>query len=288
MRLYDAYNRPLAGRYRLHELLGEGGMAVVHRAQDEETGAWCAIKLISPQMVQHLQVQQRFLREADVLARLNHPNIVRIHGVHQEEGMGFLVMELVEGRSLYDWMFTHGPMPPAMAVAAVQQVCAAVEAAHQAGVIHRDLKPSNVLVGPDGSCKVVDFGIARALDAGRLTRTGMTMGTWGYMAPEQQADATRVDHRADIYSLGAMLLSLIAARIPDPIEEVLAVVATPEPLLRVINRATLRQPPHRYADVPALRAALNRLELPPDPPETPPLHLPLQTVARAGPTLINL
>ncbi|MFT4978579.1 MAG: serine/threonine protein kinase [Myxococcota bacterium] len=269
----------LGGRYRLHQLLGQGGMATVHRAYDHAGERWVAVKLLAPAVARHLSVQRRFAREAEVLQRLDHPNVVRLYEWHQAEASSFLAMELVEGRSLESWSRQHGPMPTRMAVEAAQQICQGVQAAHTAGIIHRDVKPANVLVSPGGACKVVDFGLARAGHHERLTRTGMTMGTYGFMAPEQNSDAAKVTLAADIYSVGATLLALLNGRPHLDIRHALNAVSAQLPLslARALVNATLAEPGKRYRSLEDLHRALGRAlrQLPPDPPPVPPLHLSL-------------
>lgn len=283
----------LSNRYELVESLGQGGMATVHRAFDREEERWVAIKLLAPAMARHLVVRQRFSREAEIVAGLSHPNIVPVFAMEQDRGMAWLVMELVEGQTLGRWSHLFGPMPPRMAVETLLQVCGGVGFAHASGIIHRDIKPGNVLVDPTGRCQVADFGLARGPDSARLTRTGVTMGTFGFMAPEQQDDAVRAGVPADIFSLGATLLSLLIGKPPTDIRSGLddASPSLPLSLSRTLVRATLPRPEHRHPSVERLARALRGClaDLAPPPPGTPPLHIPLrasQPPTPAGPTLV--
>ena len=189
-------------------------MATVYRAYDRHLKVYRAIKHLSPALIRHEKVRARFASEAQLLALMEHPNIVRIFDVSLEEGC--IVMELVEGGSLVDRLLSEGAMPPEEAVRVTIGVLRALEAAHERGVVHRDIKPHNVLLTETGEVKVTDFGVARLIHRSddSMTRTGATMGTWAFMAPEQRADAKTADERADIYSTGATLYALLTAETP--------------------------------------------------------------------------
>jgi serine/threonine-protein kinase len=283
----------LGKRYELVESIGQGGMATVHRAFDRQEKRWVAIKLLAPAMARHLVIRQRFSREAELLGRLSHPNIVPIFAMEQSQNLTWLVMELIEGQTLGRWSQLHGVMPPRMAVEAILQVCEGVQFAHNAGIIHRDVKPGNVLVDPIGICRVADFGLARSTDSVRLTRTGMTMGTFGFMAPEQQDDAVRAGVPADIFSIGATLLSLLIGRTPQDILSGLEAASPglPLSLSQVLMRATLSKPENRHNSVTqlirALRTSLHDLPLVSE--DTPSLHIPIPATSdfpQANPTLV--
>jgi serine/threonine protein kinase len=204
------------GRYLLVKQLGEGGMATVYRAYDQRLQVWRAVKILSPEFADKKKIAKRFEAEAQTMALLEHRNIVRVYDVGRDGAdIAYIIMELVEGGCLVDWLESNGAMPPRMAVAAVMEICEGLQAAHDKGVIHRDIKPHNVLVTLDGVCRVTDFGIARVSDStASQTKTGSVMGTWGYMAPEQRTDAKNVDERADVYATGATLYSLLTDRMP--------------------------------------------------------------------------
>lgn len=283
----------LGNRYELVETIGQGGMATVHRAFDHQEQRWVAIKLLAPAMARHLVIRQRFSREAELVSRLDHPNIVPFFSMEQSQSLVWLVMELIEGQTLGRWSQLHGGMPPRMAVEAILQVCEGVAFAHSTGIIHRDIKPGNVLVDRSGRCRVADFGLARSADSVRLTRTGMTMGTFGFMAPEQQDDAVRAGVPADIFSIGATLLSLLIGRAPADIPSGLAAVSSSLPLSlsQTLMRSTLSEPKNRHDSVSklsrALRASLH--DLPPVPDTTPKLHVPIPPMTHSGrsrPTLV--
>jgi serine/threonine protein kinase len=200
-------------RYRRVHLLGHGGMATVELAQDIELDRPVAIKRLAANLAANDEYKQRFLREARLAARLSHPNIVGVYDAGDENGIPFIVMEYVEGETVSDVLHRRGRLEPAEAVALALQACAGLETAHDAGLVHRDIKPQNLLVTPDGTLKIGDFGIARSLDGTQLTQAGTVLGTAGYLAPEQAA-GEQVTAAADIYGLGAVLYELLTGRPP--------------------------------------------------------------------------
>ncbi len=269
------------GRYRLAEPLGQGGMATVWRAWDATLRVERAIKLLSPEKLEDPAARARFLSEARTMAGLDHPGVLRVHDLGQDGPWVYMVMELATGGSLWDWVQRHGPMPPRLAVRLLLPVAHALEAAHAAGVVHRDVKPRNIMLGSDGQPHLADFGIARvrsAADPG-LTRTGSSLGTWGYMAPEQRKDARAVDARADVYALGATLWALLAGEVPVDLfawDVAADLGEQPEPLLALIRRATRFDPGERFESMAVMATALTALlqDLPPDPAGTPALAPP--------------
>ncbi len=231
-------------------------MAIVHQAFDTRLKVWRAVKIISVTVPESSKLQSRFLREARAMAALDHPHVVRVVDVEVREQHPYLVMELVRGGSLVDWLDRWGAMPPAMAVEAIRQTAVGVQEAHRQGLVHRDLKPHNVLITETGQCKVTDFGIVRPeRGEAELTRTGAVMGTWGYMSPEQRADASRVDARGDIYALGAMLYALLRNKPPVDLfaarQDPSLLGGIPEPLTEVILSATAYHAEDRPQDVAA-------------------------------------
>jgi tRNA A-37 threonylcarbamoyl transferase component Bud32 len=281
------------GRYVLVRLIGRGGMARVYQAYDNALAQWRAIKLLSPRVAEEPWARRKFLSEARTMARLNHDHIVKIFDVGEERELPFMVMQLVDGGSMSGWLRTHGPMPPRLAVGVMLQVCAGLEAAHDAGVIHRDVKPHNILVARDGSCLLTDFGIARAaVPDGTQTRTGLVMGTVGFMSPEQLHDRADIDHRADIYSAGATLWALLTGMTPKDL--FMAVEESPTPrvpqrLRSIIARATAYNPNSRYGSASDLAGDLQGAyrDLPADPAGTPSLHRPLPPLpAKLDPVLV--
>jgi serine/threonine protein kinase len=208
--------------YRLIEQIGEGGMGVVWKAMDTTLDREVAIKVLPAGMVKDVERLARFEREAKLLASLNHPNIAGVYGLHEAEGVRFLAMELVSGEDLAVRL-ERGPIPTGQVLDIARKVAGAVEAAHDQGVIHRDLKPANVLLTADGQVKVLDFGLAKALDppgaAGDSsasptitslgTVAGTILGTAAYMSPEQ-ARGHDADRRADVWSFGALVFEMLS------------------------------------------------------------------------------
>ena len=199
--------------FRLLEEIGRGGMGTVYRALDTLLDRQVAIKVIADEIGGAPEFQERFVREAKIVARLNHPNIPQIFFIGRAEGRLFFAMEWIEGRTVQA-LIGEGPMPAAQALDMVMQAAAALKAAHAAGIIHRDIKPSNLMLTREGVLKVLDFGIARSAGfQGDATMTGSFMGTPHYASPEQ-ARGAKVDGRSDIYSLGATLYELLSGRRP--------------------------------------------------------------------------
>jgi serine/threonine-protein kinase len=202
------------GNCKILEELGRGGMAVVYRAYQASLNRYVAIKVLPPQLGLDRQFVERFQREARSAANLRHPNIVVIHDVGHEDGVYYIVMELLEGRTLRHLIEEEGALPEERAARIVEQVGAALDYAHRRGFVHRDVKPSNIFVGEEDRVTLTDFGIAKAAsEAQQLTRTGMLMGTPEYMSPEQ-AEGEGVDHRTDLYALGVVLYRMLVGRVP--------------------------------------------------------------------------
>ncbi|MCS7304406.1 MAG: serine/threonine protein kinase [Thermoguttaceae bacterium] len=201
------------GPYQLIRKLGRGGMGVVYEGVDVETGQRAALKVLSAALGEDEDFRVRFETEIETLRKLKHPNIVRLLGFGQQEGRLFYAMELVDGPSLESELRRGRRFRWQEAVEIGLQICRGLRHAHDRGIIHRDLKPSNLLLAADGTVKLADFGIAQLFGRNRLTAVGSVVGTLDYMAPEQ-AQGGLVDGRADLYSLGAVLYSLISGRPP--------------------------------------------------------------------------
>lgn len=205
------------GRYRIERTLGHGGMALVVLARDEELDRPVAVKFLAEQLALDTGLRERFLREARHAAALAHPNIVQVFDAGEDEGRPYIVMECVEGETLADVLARRRRLPWREAVALALQACAGLQHAHDAGLVHRDVKPQNLLLRADGTLKLVDFGIARAAEATRLTQAGTILGTAAYLSPEQAA-GEEVTAAADVYSLGAVLYELLTGRTPYTFE----------------------------------------------------------------------
>jgi serine/threonine protein kinase len=201
-------------RYVFERTLGKGGMATVELAEDTELRRKVAVKRLAASLVADDALQKRFYREARMAASLSHPNLVAVYDIGEEDGLPYIVMEYVEGETVADVIARTGAMrPPERAVDLLLQVCFGLEHAHAAGLVHRDIKPQNLLVRSDGVVKIADFGIARMLEATRLTEAGTVLGTAAYLAPEQAAGEP-VTAAADIYSVGAVAYELLSGRTP--------------------------------------------------------------------------
>ena len=209
--------------YDVTALIGEGGMGQVYQATDTKLNRQVALKILPEAFAGDPDRLARFQREAQVLASLNHPSIAAIHGIEEDDDTRALVLELVEGPTLAD-RIAQGPIPVDEALPIAKQIAEALEAAHEAGVIHRDLKPANIKVREDGTVKVLDFGLAKALDTtppgdpsqsptltAAATQMGVIMGTAAYMSPEQ-ARGKPTDRKADIWSFGAVLFEMLTGR----------------------------------------------------------------------------
>ena len=274
------------GPYEVIAVLGEGGMGKVWRAHHAGLNRDDALKVLPEAFAADPERLARFRREAQVLASLNHPNIAHVYGLEQSNGAQALVMELVEGPTLAD-RITHGPIPVDEALPMAKQIAEALEAAHEQGIIHRDLKPANIKVRPDGTVKVLDFGLAKALEpAGAIspslsqsptitspammTGVGVLLGTAAYMSPEQ-ARGKVVDKRTDIWAFGCVLYEMLTGQRAFPGEDVtdtLAAVVRSEPQwdalpdtispsLRVFVRRCLHKDvKQRVGDIRDVRLAL--------------------------------
>jgi serine/threonine-protein kinase len=202
------------GNYQIVGELGRGGMAVVYRAFQPSLNRYVAIKVLPPHLGHDKEFVERFQREALASAQLRHPNIVVIHDVGHQQGIYFIVMELLEGHTLKQIVEEEGALSVERANRIVEQLAAALDYAHQRGFVHRDVKPANIFVGKDDHVTLTDFGIAKAAsEAKQLTRTGMLMGTPEYMSPEQ-AEGERVDYRTDLYAVGVVLYQMLVGQVP--------------------------------------------------------------------------
>ena len=226
------------GRYLLDAEIGRGGMGAVYHATDTMLDRPVAVKVLLPQLAADRQFVQRFTREAQMAARLEHPNIVTVHDVGNQDSLVYFVMRMVMGKPL-DHLIEEGiPWPRAEAIAL--QVADAMAYAHEEGVIHRDIKPENVIVSKDNTVTITDFGLARPEQQGKggPTQAGVILGTPGYMAPEQALGGD-VDHRADIYAFGVMLFELATGQLPFDGETAFSIInqhiSTPPPTLRSVN-----------------------------------------------------
>jgi len=203
----------LGNRYRLVELIGEGGMALVYKAECSLLCRMVAIKILRPQYANDIEFVERFRREARSAASLSHPNVVNIYDVGQEDGIDYIVMEYISGGNLKDIIRREAPFSIRRALDYTKQIAEALNHAHERNIIHRDIKPHNILVTSDGQIKVTDFGIARAISASSFTQTGIVVGSVQYASPEQVKGGI-VGPQSDLYSLGCVLYEMLTGTIP--------------------------------------------------------------------------
>jgi eukaryotic-like serine/threonine-protein kinase len=280
------------GAYEVLAPIGRGGMGEVYRARDTRLKRDVALKVLPDSLASDPERLARFQREAEVLASLNHPNIAAIYGVEESSGTRALVMELVEGETLAD-RITRGAVPIDEALPIAKQIAEALEAAHEQGIIHRDLKPANIKLRPDGTVKVLDFGLAKALERSSarsidatasptitspamMTGVGMLLGTAAYMSPEQ-ARGKPVDKRADIWAFGSVLYEMLTGRRAfggEEISETLAEVIrgepdwkalpadTPAAVRRLLRRCFIKDPRARLSDAAVLRLEIDEARTP--------------------------
>ena len=270
----DRTPRVLSGRYELSHLVARGGMAEVYRAHDRLLDRPVALKVLFPELSVDRSFVERFRREAQAAANLSHPNIVPVFDWGEDAGTYFIVMEFVDGRALSSILRTAGPLHPDRAAEITADVAGALAYAHRHGVVHRDVKPGNVLITEEGTIKVTDFGIARAINTEEsLTQTGAVMGTATYFSPEQ-AEGMGVDARSDIYSLGVVLFEMVTGRPPFMGDTPVAVASkhvrehppapreinpgVPPDLEAIILKCLAKSPDYRYPTGDDLRVDLLR------------------------------
>jgi hypothetical protein len=264
------------GGYEILRELGRGGMGVVYTARQVALGRAVALKMILYADHADPAARQRFCTEAEAVARLQHPNIIQIHEIGEQDGLPFFSMELCTGGSLAD-RIRAAPLPPAEAARLVELLARAVHVAHGKGVLHRDLKPTNVLLGEDGAPKVGDFGLAKKLDEVGQTHSGAVVGTPSYMAPEQAAGKVKdVGPAADVYALGGILYECLTARPPfraatvvatlnqvmsdDPVPPRRLSPGTPRDLETICLKCLRKEPAKRYASASDLADDLSRYQ----------------------------
>jgi serine/threonine protein kinase len=272
--------------YKILEKLGEGGMDLVYKDQDTKLKRDVALKFLPTNMLQGEAEKERFVREAQAAAALNHANITHIYAIEEMDDQVFIAMEYIKGKSLHE-MIT--PLNPALArgdiggspmaldkaIDTATQIAAGLQAAHEKGVIHRDMKSANIMVTDKGVVKIMDFGLAKLANRSKMTQLGTTVGTAAYMSPEQ-ARGEEADNRSDIWSLGVVLYEMISGQLPFKGDYEQAVIYAifneePEPLtaLRsglpialdgIIAKALAKDPATRYQHVDELPADLKALD----------------------------
>jgi hypothetical protein len=276
-----AFSRPVKipqhlGRYEVVDLIGQGGMGALYRARDPRIGRYVAIKLLR-RSFDTPELRDRFSREARAAGSLSHPNIVTIYDVGEDDGLPFIAMEYVRGETFADLVCLRPPLSLARKLQLTEEVCAGLAHAHEAGIVHRDIKPANLIVGPEGTVKILDFGIAKLSTSGS-TVPGAIMGTLNYMSPEQ-VKGLAVDARADIFSVGAVLYELLThqqafpGQVPDEVlRSIVNGVPTPiteycpdiDPrLVRLVDRALQKDPDRRFQDIGTVQKELAAIRLSP-------------------------
>jgi tRNA A-37 threonylcarbamoyl transferase component Bud32 len=273
-------DRVLAGRYRLLEPIARGGMAEVWEGRDDVLTRPVAVKILHPHLARDEGFVERFRREAVAAARLAHPGIVATYDTGEDDGVAFIVMELVRGRTLRRALEEQAPLPTATCVHVAAQVADALEHAHRAGLVHRDVKPANILLcdEPGGGvrAKVADFGIAKLQAGGDLTQTGALVGTAKYLSPEQ-VEGRSPDARSDVYALGVVLYEMLCGRAPFSADTELATAlqhvrgqpvtprqlraGIPRPLEQIVLRAMAKDPENRFRSAADLRGALLAVDM---------------------------
>ena len=269
-------SKVLANRYELFERVGEGGMSVVYKAKDRLLNRFVAIKILKPEFISDQKFIESFRRESQNAASMSHPNIVNIYDVGREGNIHYIVMELIEGRALSDYIHEQGPMAYPKVIALSKQIASALAFAHKNHIIHRDVKPHNIMITPNGTAKITDFGIAKAVNAATIVdNTDGIVGSVHYFSPEQ-ARGGYVDEKSDIYSLGIVMFEMLTGQVPfdgdNPVNIALQhinaempkpsslVSGVPPALEHIIMKCCDKYPVNRYASADDLIEALNNLE----------------------------
>lgn len=269
-------NKLLLGRYEIIEKIGEGGMSVVYKAKDRLLNRYVAIKILRPEFIEDEQFVENFRKESQAAAGLSHPNIVNVYDVGKEGKIHFIVMELIDGKSLSQVIEEKGKLDYKEAISIAKQVASALSLAHKNQIIHRDVKPHNILITSSGTAKLADFGIARAISKERIAEGDeKIMGSVHYFSPEQ-ARGTYVDERSDIYSLGIVLYEMLTGKVPfdgdnpisialmhinDPIPSVSqSVKGVPPQLEKVIEKATDKYQSNRYKSAEEMIEDLDNID----------------------------
>lgn len=254
----------ISGRYKILEMIGGGGMANVYLAHDMILDRDVAVKVLRLDFANSEEFIRRFHREAQSATSLAHPNIVSIYDVGEEDSIYYIVMELVKGQTLKQYIQTHSPVPIEDALSIMKQITSAISHAHQNHIIHRDIKPQNILIDQSGNVKITDFGIAMALSATSITQTNSVLGSVHYLSPEQ-ARGGIANHKSDIYSLGIVMFELLTGRLPFSGESAVSIALKhlqsetpslrrwntyiPQSVENIVLKATAKDPFHRYDSV---------------------------------------
>ncbi|MCH7691050.1 MAG: protein kinase, partial [candidate division Zixibacteria bacterium] len=262
------------GQYRIINKIDEGGMGEVYLAEDTKLNNKVALKFLASRFVSDDASKERFTREAQAVASLDHPNIVAIHELNEYKGRPYFAMQYVQGQSLWSYA-KQTKLSTDRVVELAMQLCEGLQAAHEKGITHRDIKPSNILIDSHGRLRIVDFGLASVQGTDRLTKTGSTLGTVGYMSPEQ-VRGEKVDHRSDLFSMGVVLYELLSGLNPFKAESEAATMHAitqdkpqplarfnrdvPEELQRIIDKALAKDVSLRYQHADGMLSDLKRID----------------------------
>lgn len=264
----------IADRYEILKMLGEGGMGAVYKARDRELDRLVALKVIRPDLAGHASILQRFKQELILARKITHRNVVRIYDLGVSDGLRFITMEFIDGQDLAS-VLEERKLTPEETVKILSQVCTALEAAHAEGVVHRDLKPQNIMIESGGRVVVMDFGLARSMEATGLTQAGAVMGTPAYMSPEQ-AKGLPADERSDVFALGIISYQMLCGEVPFKADTALASLllrtqgppppltqrdpTIPQPLSDIVLKTLATDVAHRYQSVALLGKDLHDWE----------------------------
>ena len=269
----------LNNRYQIKSVVGSGGMSRVFLADDLTSHKEVAIKMLREELANDNTAVHRFVHESKAVSMLSHPNIVAVYDISVDSEEKYIALEYAEGITLKEYLHEHGPLSPDETIHITLQILSALQHAHSRGIIHRDIKPQNIIISPDGSIKLTDFGIAKVPNCETITMTNKAMGSVHYISPEQ-ASGFPVDHRSDLYSLGIIMYEMICNRLPFDAETTIAVAYmqisstatppsayvsdTPKGLEQILLKAINKKPADRFESATQMLECLNRLALAPD------------------------
>ncbi|MBQ8382290.1 MAG: Stk1 family PASTA domain-containing Ser/Thr kinase [Clostridia bacterium] len=271
--------KTLDDRYRIKSLVGSGGMSRVFLVDDLLLHRELALKMLREDISKDEAAVRRFIHESKAVSMLSHPNIVSVYDVSVTSEIKYIVLEYAEGITLKEYLQEHGPLSPEETIHIAVQILSGLQHAHSRGIIHRDIKPQNIIIAPDGSIKVTDFGIAKIPNSETITMADKAIGSVHYISPEQ-ASGLRVDMRSDLYSLGIILYELICNRVPFEAENAVAVACmqissravppseivpdVPKGLEQIVMKAISKRPADRFENATQMLTCLQRLETTPD------------------------